>query len=174
MSSAIWARSLERVLEDAERRASMERCANAFSDYRGRLPAIPYAYSRTRLITKPEYELVVMQWSPGSVSPIHDHGRSRCWALMLSGTLEVQNFEIDDEPGSSPVILRGTETIVLRHGDVDHRLTPRELHRVRNAGAEPAYSLQLYAEPIISYTIVDAHSREARTVTATHDLVIDL
>ncbi|MBV8489724.1 MAG: cysteine dioxygenase family protein [Candidatus Eremiobacteraeota bacterium] len=172
--NADFAVSLARIVEDREWLSSMERCALAFSDFRSRLPSIPYAYSRTGLIVKPEYELVAMHWAPGSISPIHDHGASRCWTLMLQGTLDVQNFEREDEASVSRVILHETGTLTLCSGDVDNRLNERELHCVRNTSNESAYTLQLYAKPIHRYSIVDAHTLESRIVTASHDLIIDL
>jgi predicted metal-dependent enzyme (double-stranded beta helix superfamily) len=168
------ARLLERVVENDEFRSSVERCARAFPLYRSRLPLLPYAYSRTRLIARPEYEVVVMQWAPGSCSPIHNHGLSRCWVLMLEGSLDVWNYERDDAPTDAPVLLRAMGGMSLRSGDVDHRLMPRELHRVRNTTQEPAFSLQLYAEPIQTYAIVDERSCEARNVSASCDLVLNL
>ncbi|HTU83354.1 MAG TPA: cysteine dioxygenase family protein [Candidatus Acidoferrales bacterium] len=167
-------KTLATLIADAEFSAAMLRCAELFAAYRNRLPIIPYAYSRTRLLRRPAYELIAMRWAPGSVSPIHDHGSSRCWVYMLEGSLDVQNYERDGEFDAQPVALRQTECVALRAGDVDHRLTPRELHRVKNSAPEPAFSLQLYAEPILEYAIVDAHAGTARTVTATCDLEISL
>lgn len=161
---------LARALSNDEFLNSMERCAQTFATYRDRLPLIPYAYTRTQLLREPHYEIVVMRWSPGSISPIHDHGNSDCWVLMMEGTLEVENFDRDDDGGDSLVSLRETGHIELALGDVDHRGGPRELHRVRNASDQTAYSLQLYREPIHTYTVVDAHSRQSRIVTATCDL----
>lgn len=161
---------LAQALRNDEFLTAMGRYADLFATYRDRLPLIPYAYTRTRLFRAPHFEVVVMRWSPGSISPIHDHGNSHCWVLMMEGGLEVENFERDDD-GSGPVVaLRDTGRISLGLGDVDHRGGPAELHRVHNATQEMAYSLQLYAEPIDTYTVVDAHSRQRRTVTATCDL----
>jgi cysteine dioxygenase len=150
--------------------AAMERYAHQFETYRDRLPLIPYAYTRTRLARTPIYEVVVMRWSPGSLSPIHDHGRSRCWVLMLEGTLEIENYERDDDGSNSIAALRSTGRNSLGLGDVDYRGGYNELHRVHNASEEMAYSLQLYSEPIETYTVVDAHSHQSRIVTATCDL----
>ena len=165
---------LARLFDNDEFAQAMEYHAQAFSQYRGRLPAIPYAYTRTRLYACPQYEIVAMQWAPGSVSPIHDHGNSRCWVLMLAGALDVQNFQREGDLNLSPVTLRETERITVGTGEIDHRLTPREFHRVANTGNEPAFSLQLYAEPITSFTIVDAHTRNASIVTAITDLEITI
>jgi predicted metal-dependent enzyme (double-stranded beta helix superfamily) len=164
-------RALAATLKDEEFAAAMERFAGAFDSYRERLPHIPYAYTRTRLFRAPHYEIVVMQWSAGSTSPIHDHGESRCWVLMLEGALEIDNFERDDPDDASEIVaLRETGSLVIKAGEIDHRLTPRELHRVHNRTKDSAYSLQLYAAPIETYTVVDAHSRQSRTVTALCDL----
>ena len=170
--AAGFARVLADVMGDGEFSRTMGRFANAFAEYRARLPFVPRAYSRTRLAIAPEYEIVAMNWAPLSVSPIHDHGTSRCWVLMLEGALDVQNFacaaaDLDNEV----VRLRETERLDLRTGDVDHRLAPTELHLVRNPSAsECAFSLQLYSRPLGTYSVVDARSSRRRLVTAICEL----
>ncbi|HTA40041.1 MAG TPA: cysteine dioxygenase family protein [Candidatus Acidoferrales bacterium] len=151
----------------------MQRAALAFAKYRSALPVIPYAYTRTRLIERPHFEVVAMQWAAGSVSPIHDHGASRCWVLMLEGTLEVENFERDLE-AAGDVSMRPNGTLSLKADDLDSRNGPHELHRVVNSSAQSAYSLQLYATPITTYNVFDEHTNTSRVVTATCDFVIDL
>jgi predicted metal-dependent enzyme (double-stranded beta helix superfamily) len=163
---------LGRVLGDAEFVAALQRAVREFPAYRARLPLIPYAYTRTRLISAPHYEVVAMQWAPGSVSPVHDHGTSRCWVLMVEGELAVDNYERDDD--ASYLTLRPAGSLRIRAGDLDHRLGPRELHRVTNPGDVSAFSLQLYAGPIETYSVVDENTRTARTVTATCDLEISI
>lgn len=165
---------LSRAMGDDEFSRTMERFALRFADYRDVLPLIPYAYTRTRLFLTPRFEVVAMRWAPGSLSPVHDHGNSRCWVLMLEGALEVENFEREDDRSNGLATLGATGRLSLRAGDVDFRGGPTELHRVRNAGDAMAYSLQLYCEPIESYTVVDA-SNQSRIVTATCDLeLLDL
>jgi hypothetical protein len=161
-------RALERIMNDPEFVAAMERHAQEFPRYRDRLPVIPYSYTRTRLEKTSRYEVVAMQWAPGATSPIHDHGNSRCWVLMLEGNLDVENYERDDAAQS--VELRSTGQRVLQPGDLDHRYGTLELHRVHNSQPQSAYSLQLYAEPIETYAIVDSHLRQSRLVTAVCDL----
>jgi Cysteine dioxygenase type I len=164
--------ALEGMIDETEFCDAMKRFADTFGEYRSRLPAIPYAYSRTRLLVMPRYELVAIHWSPGSTSPIHDHGESRCWVLMMEGSLAVENFQRESDPETNPVVLRETGRIVLRSGDVDYRFGPYELHRVSNSQSESAYSLQLYAGPITSYSVVNPQSRQGRVVDAVCDLDI--
>jgi predicted metal-dependent enzyme (double-stranded beta helix superfamily) len=161
---------LAQAMGDDEFLDAMQRYAQRFASYRERLPMIPYAYTRTQLLRAPRYEVVVMRWSPGSISPIHDHGKSDCWVLMMEGALEVENFDRDEDGSSAVVDLRPAGKMSLGLGDVDHRGGPCELHRVRNATAATAYTLQLYSEPIHTYTVVDARSRQSRIVTASCDL----
>jgi len=164
---------LSRAMGDSEYVSAMERAALAFSKYRSQLPAIPYAYTRTRLIEMPHFEVVVMHWAAGSVSPIHDHGDSRCWVLLLEGSLDVENFEREDD-GSGTVAMRPTGSLRLEPDDLDFRFGPRELHRVVNSGAKTAYSLQLYASPISTYNVFDEHTLTSRIVSATCELQLDL
>jgi hypothetical protein len=165
-------RVLADVMGDGEFSRAMERFARTFTEYRERLPLVPHAYSRTRLATTAEYEIVAMNWAPRSISPIHDHGTSRCWVLMLEGSLDVQNFACDPaDLASGLAAIRETERLQLRPGDIDHRLAPTELHRVHNPSAsQNAFSLQLYARPLTTYSIVDARSHARRIVTATCEL----
>lgn len=163
---------LAQTMGNDEFHGAIERYAQLFETYRDRLPMIPYAYTRTRLLIMPHFEVVAMRWSPGSISPIHDHGTSDCWVLMMEGALDVENFERDDDCSGSIVTLRPTGRLALGRGDVDHRGGPSELHRVCNTTQEMAYSLQLYSEPIQTYTVVDARSGHGRVVTATCDLEI--
>jgi predicted metal-dependent enzyme (double-stranded beta helix superfamily) len=167
--TAALTQALTRATNDAEFAAAMERFACRFLEYRDRLPAIPRAYSRTRLLLTPRFEIVAMNWTAGAVSPIHDHGASRCWVLMLEGTLEVENFARDVTPRS----VHASERLTLRQGDLDHRLGPTELHRVANPAAQSAFSLQLYAAPIATYSIFDPKTYQERIVPAICDLEIE-
>jgi predicted metal-dependent enzyme (double-stranded beta helix superfamily) len=170
--------ALARAIGDETFASAMARVAARFASYRERLPTVPYAYSRTRLAATPDYEIVAMNWAPQSTSPIHDHGASRCWVLMLDGVLDVRNYTCGDdgEPVDGALAaIDESDRIVLHAGDIDHRLGPAELHRVRNPStATSAFSLQLYARPLATYSIVDARSHVRRIVTATCELELIL
>jgi len=166
------ARVLADVMGDGEFARAMERYADAFPAYRSRLPLIPLAHSRSRLTKTPAFEVIAMNWAPQSSSPIHDHGLSRCWVLMLEGRLDVQNYVCASaDVGAGVVRLRKTEHLELVAGDVDHRLLPTELHYVHNPSrSDCAYSLQVYARPLEAYGIVDERTQHRRNVAAICDL----
>lgn len=157
---------------DGEFSRVMHRFARAFGDYRDRLPLVPRTYSRTRLVICDDYEVIAMNWAARSVSPIHDHGISRCWVFVLDGELDVQNYTCDSGDVGAPFVhVRPAERLALRPGDLDHRLAPTELHRVHNPShTHSAFTLQLYAAPLGTYSVVDVHSMQRREVHPVCDL----
>lgn len=44
-------------------------------------------YTRNIVTVNEHYALIVMCWSPGRSSPVHDHAGSGCWLRVLSGEL---------------------------------------------------------------------------------------
>lgn len=145
----------------------------AFPRYREVLPRIPGGYSRTLLKKTGDYELIAMLWSPGCRSPIHDHADSRCWVLVLEGTIEVANFARVDDGGECARILPA-DRLHLSQDARDQRLTWRELHYVRNSENTPAFTLQVYAPQLAVYHVVDEASGIVRTVPGVYDAIFDI
>ena len=165
---------LERSMNELEFVAAMRAAISEFSRYRDAIPTIPQSYSRLLLRKTGAFELVAMQWSAGAVSPIHDHGESRCWVVMLDGVLDVENYDRVDDGLSSKATLVRTEDMRLKPGDLDHRLNWRELHRVKNATPQPVYSVQLYAAPQIDYAVVDETTMLCRRALPAYDSAFEL
>ena len=160
-------RELAATMHEPSFADAMRRGVFAFDRYRVTMPHIPRAYSRTLLARTDEYELVSIHWAPGCVSAIHDHGASRCWVVLLEGTLEIDNFDRLDD-GAEIARIHHASSATMRQGQLDHRLNWRELHRVRNTARASAYSLQLYAAPLTQYTIVNERTH-ACTRVASYD-----
>lgn len=165
---------LARAMADDELIAAMQAGMQGLHRFRDAMPHIPYGYTRTLLRKSARFELVAMRWAPGSVSPIHDHGLSRCWVVMLEGTLDIDNYERLDDGASFTANLRHTSQTRLAIGDLDHRLDWRELHRVRNAAVIDALSLQIYAAPQVDFTIVDEATMECRRSLPKYDVCFEL
>ena len=165
---------LEQSMENSRFVEAMRSGIAQFAKYRSTIPHVARGYTRTLLSKTTEFELVAMQWAPGSVSPIHDHGNSRCWVAILEGALDVENYDRLDD-GFSPIAdLRHTFDVHLIPGQLDHRLNWRELHRVRNSMPESTFSLQLYAAPQVDYTVVDHESMQCGRALPVYDSIFDL
>jgi len=164
---------LERSMGNADFVAAMKTGIDRFAGYRSIIP-VTHGYTRTLLRKTPQFELVAMRWAPGAVSPIHDHGRSRCWVVILEGTLDVQNYNRLDD-GFNPIAkLQHTFDVRLNAGELDHRLDWRELHRVHNHSPQSTFSLQLYAAPQGDYTVVDAETMHCTRALPAYDSIFDL
>ena len=164
---------LEAVIHDPQMVEAMLRGISAFEQYKQSLPLLPYGYTRTLLVKCAEFELVAMQWAPGSVSELHDHGDSRCWVALVEGALDVDNYDRHDL-GGAHAELKHTSSMRVAAGEVDHRLNWRELHRVRNTGNASAYSLQIYSPSLSEYRIFDAKTGSITTALAYCDATYDL
>ncbi len=165
---------LTRALGDPEYVSAMQRAALAFPQYRSQLPAIPYAYTRTRLIERPHFELWRCSGRPARLA------RSTITELPLlgadaRGNARRRKLRARPRDPSRPAFRsRPSGTLTLKADDIDSRYGPTELHRVVNSSPESAYSLQLYANPITTYNVFNEHTRTSRLVTATCDLRVDL
>jgi cysteine dioxygenase len=114
-------------------------------------------YTRVPLHRAPSWELLLLCWSAGSASPIHDHGESICVVRVLRGAVRVEDFTCDED--GRPV--RSGEWIA-RVGDVDARRGPRQLHRV-TAAADRTVTLHCYAPHLRMFT---AYREDGRTIAA--------
>ena len=159
---------------DSEFVEAMRDGIDAFVRYRETMPLVTRSYTRTQLRHLPHYELVGMLWAPGSRSPIHDHGSSRCWVVVLSGMLEVENYDRLDNGGARATLCRDRDRRISR-GELDYRANWRDMHRVANSASVPAYSLQLYAAPLTTYNVIlDENSGTCITTTSQFDSRFDL
>lgn len=146
---------IEREVRNAEFISALREGRERFAQYRSSVPFIERSYSRTCLMRNDAFELVAMQWAPGSLSPIHDHGDSRCWVVILEGALDIDNYDRLDDLSGPHADVKHASSMHLTAGQLDHRYNRRELHKVRNTGEQSTYSLQLYAAPLTHYITVD-------------------
>ncbi|KAL9488689.1 hypothetical protein ACSS6W_000966 [Trichoderma asperelloides] len=93
--------------------------------------------------------LLVLVWSPGKGSPIHDHGNAHCLMKILRGDLTETRYAFpeDDEP-EGPMTVISEKT--YRENQVTYMADELGLHRVSNRGSDFAVSLHLYTPPNVA------------------------
>jgi predicted metal-dependent enzyme (double-stranded beta helix superfamily) len=93
-------------------------------------------YNRELVHAAPDYELWLLSWLPGQVTPIHDHGGAVTVTTVLSGTVLEERFErtVDLEARQTWAALREV-------GDIDP-IDQARIHRVRPIGS--VVTLHLY------------------------------
>ena len=85
-------------------------------------------YNRELVHTAPGFEVWLLSWLPGQITPIHDHGGVVTATTVLSGAILEERFERTSGP-----LVRQTWTTRRAAGDFD-RLDPAAIHRVRPVG----------------------------------------
>ncbi|RFU28512.1 hypothetical protein B7463_g7838, partial [Scytalidium lignicola] len=113
------------------------------------------------------FNLLVLVWTPGHGSPIHDHADAHCLMKVLKGCLREQRFEMPtgDKKGS----LKEIADLQFGEGKVAYIADTIGLHAVSNPHpTEYAVSLHLYTPPnaaIRGASVYDAESGEGKLVS---------
>lgn len=83
---------------------------------------------------------LVLVWSPGKGSPIHDHGNAHCLMKILKGNLTETRYEFPQEgEPSGPMKVISEKT--YKENQVAYMADELGLHRVSNRGSDFAVSL---------------------------------
>ncbi|MGA8535446.1 MAG: cysteine dioxygenase family protein [Candidatus Tumulicola sp.] len=138
------------------------------------LPARPGTYTRTCAYSDERFEVLLLDWSLGAESEIHDHGGQHCWFVVLQGTLRVDDYVRTDDgtvAGKALLELLGSRT--LAPGDLDLRSGRFDIHRVA-AGETRAVTLHVYSRPLHEYLIYDQRAQRCRPARGTYDCVLSL
>ncbi|KAI1767746.1 RmlC-like cupin domain-containing protein [Hypoxylon sp. FL1150] len=92
--------------------------------------------------------LLVLVWTPGKASPIHDHGNAHCLMKILQGTLTESRYEFPDGDEEQPMRLKSEKVLV--NNAVAYMADELGLHSVSNHGNDYAVSLHLYTPPNVA------------------------
>ena len=135
-------------------------------------------YTRNLISTDNElYTLLLLCWSPGQASPIHDHPCDGCWMRVVHGQVcesrykEVKHdsFSSDDDSSStnwnttiSP--LKCTHSETYTQGQVAFINDSIGFHKISNPTSELTMSLHLYCPPFGECrTWLEPHMKASRT-----------
>lgn len=118
-------------------------------------------YTRNCLARSEEYELILMCWDAGCLSPIHDHGGEDCWVYQLCGSVEEVRYV--SESGE----LKETHRMELHPGRLAYMHDKMGYHTIGNRSKQRAMSLHLYSSPIDKCKIFNDNKQcfEAKDMT---------
>lgn len=106
-------------------------------------------YTRNGMARCEAFELLLLCWSAGQASPIHNHEGQHCWMAVLEGEVEEIQYAwpIDGQPPSAGGAQR------FERGQVAYIRDEIGLHLVRCAVAPRAVSLHVYARPFAACNV---------------------
>ncbi|KAK5998420.1 Cysteine dioxygenase [Cladobotryum mycophilum] len=93
--------------------------------------------------------LLVLVWSPGKGSPIHDHGNAHCLMKILKGNLTETRYDFPQE-GEPEGPMKVISEKKYKENAVAYMADELGLHRVTNQGSDFAVSLHLYTPPNVA------------------------
>ncbi|HET9480699.1 MAG TPA: cysteine dioxygenase family protein, partial [Candidatus Polarisedimenticolia bacterium] len=103
-------------------------------------------YARHLLYADPEgrFEMVVMAWSPGQATPVHDHAGIWCVEGVVEGVVEVTRYDLTEMLKGGRARMRRTETIRAGLGQCGALIPPVEYHTIANPEERMALTLHVY------------------------------
>ena len=107
-------------------------------------------YTRNLIATDNKcYTLLMLCWTPGKYSPIHDHPCDGCWMKVLQGQIHEIRYRVDPITGSNcGDTLTCSQETICNEGEVLYMEDSMGLHKVGNPlETVPAISLHLYCPP---------------------------
>jgi cysteine dioxygenase len=69
----------------------------SYSDFQPYCRFSPDAYTRNVLIQSEDYELVLICWDAGQLSPVHNHGFSQCFVHCLEGDVQENIYACEND-----------------------------------------------------------------------------
>ena len=124
----------------------LEAFARECQDWRRFALFSPERYARNLVRRTELYELLVLCWQPGQVTPIHDHQSQRCWMAVLAGEVRETQFHMPAAGREQPLEELGSGQ--LQAGSVAFITDDIGLHEIAPAGPGQAVTLHLYSRPI--------------------------
>ena len=103
-------------------------------------------YARREIYRSPDlgYTVIAMTWGPGQGTPVHDHSGLWCVEGVVSGALEITQFELIERRGED-FRFEHRGTLDAGTGSAGSLIPPHEYHAIRNASdRDIAVSLHIY------------------------------
>lgn len=120
--------------------------ADQHDDWRSLAMWSDQGYTRNEVARTDRFQLLVLCWGPGQVSPIHNHEGQDCWMAVLDGEVEEVRYCRPEEVCAGPLGPRNSNC--CSKGEVAYISDDIGLHVVRSAQPDrAAVSLHLYASP---------------------------
>ena len=111
-------------------------------------------YTRNCIVNNDNFEIILICWCEGHVTPIHDHDGEECWVKVINGEFKETIYK-EDEKGELNIL----KTSISEPNEVTYMKDFMGFHRLENVSNKRSMSLHLYAKPIRKCRIFDEKSK---------------
>lgn len=123
-----------------------------------------HSYTRNCLVENEMFELILICWEKGQITPIHDHGGEECWVKVIQGELKETIYKLD-KAGE----LNQVKSSIAKTGDISYMIDFMGCHRLENSSNDRSMSLHLYARPIRNCQSFDESTGESTSRDLSYD-----
>ncbi|MBS2038519.1 cysteine dioxygenase family protein [bacterium] len=96
--------------------------------------------------------VVVMVWSPGQGTPVHDHGGVWCVESCVEGQLAITSYRMLDGSDPEHVRFKQEEYVEVGRGSVGCLIPPFEHHKIHNPFRTTAITIHVYGHELRNCT----------------------
>lgn len=112
-------------------------------------------YTRNCIWDNEDFELILICWGKGHITPIHDHGGEECWVKVIKGKLK-ENIYQKNDLGEMHLV----KSVISSPEDISYMRDFMGFHSLQNVAPDQSMTLHLYAKPIRNCRIYDEESKK--------------
>ncbi len=112
-------------------------------------------YTRNCIFKNEKFELILLCWEKGQMTPIHDHGGEECWVRIIEGELRENLYQLNENGEINTV-----RSTVAKKDDITYMIDFMGFHSLENLSNKRSRSLHLYAKPIRNCNVFDENSKQ--------------
>ena len=103
-------------------------------------------YTRHLVYRDERFQVILLGWGVGQVTPVHDHAGQHCWMRIETGRLQMTDYSWREGEGAPRLL---NEEVVGGKGEELHLDRCACVHRIANPSGwgERAISLHVYSRP---------------------------
>jgi len=160
--------SLEELIEfldqsnKEEYRALGKKINIPISDFEPYIHYESEVYTRNCIKRTEAYELLLLCWDEGQITPIHCHNNQECWVHVLKGNLHEIRYR-----GDAPNLKIEQELDLLKEG-MSYMNDDMGYHSLENIAKGKAITLHLYMNPIDECNIYDEANQKFELIEMTY------
>ena len=126
------------------------------------------SYTRNCIVENERFELILLCWEQGQMTPIHDHGGEECWVKVLEGEFAETIYKKDNNE------LLVIKSSISKTNEITYMIDFMGFHSLENLSKKRSMSLHLYAKPIRNCNIFNEDLSKFVSKDLVYDTVSEL
>ena len=123
-------------------------------------------YTRNCICRTDEYEMILLCWGKGDVTPIHGHGGQKCWVYQIEGQITETRYEKMPDGQLTEV-----NRMQLNPGKLTYMNNTMGYHKLNNDTNGRAMTLHVYVLPITSCEVFNDKKNNFESKELEYDTV---